>query len=78
MDQYLNIKLDDITVVEEVKYPHLVGLGSGFLRILAVKSEAEMGSVRWTQEKLCISLLADREAQICGGCLTLVGHMLIV
>jgi small nuclear ribonucleoprotein (snRNP)-like protein len=27
VDQYLNIKLDDITVVEEIKYPHLVGYG---------------------------------------------------
>jgi U6 snRNA-associated Sm-like protein LSm2 len=26
VDQYLNIKLDDITVVEEIKYPHLVRL----------------------------------------------------
>ena len=26
VDQYLNIKLDDITVVEELKYPHLVRL----------------------------------------------------
>ncbi len=25
MDQFLNIKLDDISVVEELKYPHLVG-----------------------------------------------------
>jgi U6 snRNA-associated Sm-like protein LSm2 len=25
VDQYLNIKLDDISVVEELKYPHLVG-----------------------------------------------------
>jgi len=25
VDQYLNIKLDDIQVVEELKYPHLVG-----------------------------------------------------
>ena len=24
VDQYLNIKLDDISVVEEMKYPHLV------------------------------------------------------
>jgi small nuclear ribonucleoprotein (snRNP)-like protein len=24
VDQYLNIKLDDISVVEELKYPHLV------------------------------------------------------
>lgn len=26
VDQYLNIKLDDISVVEELKYPHLVRL----------------------------------------------------
>ena len=25
VDQYLNIKLDDIQVMEEIKYPHLVG-----------------------------------------------------
>ena len=24
VDQYLNIKLDDITVLEDIKYPHLV------------------------------------------------------
>ena len=24
VDQYLNIKLDDVSVVEELKYPHLV------------------------------------------------------
>lgn len=24
VDQFLNIKLDDISVVEEIKYPHLV------------------------------------------------------
>ena len=28
VDQYLNIKLDDIQVVEELKYPHLVSLDS--------------------------------------------------
>lgn len=26
VDQYLNIKLDDISVVEEIKYPHLVSM----------------------------------------------------
>ena len=26
VDQFLNIKLDDITVLEETKYPHLVAL----------------------------------------------------
>lgn len=24
VDQYLNIKLDDVSVVQELKYPHLV------------------------------------------------------
>ena len=28
VDQYLNIKLDDITVVDELKYPHLVSRAS--------------------------------------------------
>ncbi|KAI6761919.1 hypothetical protein HG531_002472 [Fusarium graminearum] len=30
VDQYLNIKLDDIQVVEELKYPHLVRAIPGF------------------------------------------------
>jgi len=29
VDQYLNIKLDDISVVEEMKYPHLVSRECG-------------------------------------------------
>ena len=29
VDQYLNIKLDDISVVEELKYPHLVSGRTG-------------------------------------------------
>lgn len=29
VDQYLNIKLDDIQVVEELKYPHLVSIEPG-------------------------------------------------
>ena len=28
VDQFLNIKLDDIQVVEELKYPHLVSLAA--------------------------------------------------
>lgn len=28
VDQYLNIKLDDISVVEELKYPHMVRLAT--------------------------------------------------
>ena len=32
VDQYLNIKLDDINVVEEVRYPHLVRCSEAILR----------------------------------------------
>jgi small nuclear ribonucleoprotein (snRNP)-like protein len=32
VDQYLNIKLDDISVVEELKYPHLVSVRNGVTR----------------------------------------------
>jgi small nuclear ribonucleoprotein (snRNP)-like protein len=44
VDQYLNIKLDDISVVEELKYPHLVSRD----RFGARK---EMG--RWCVERSC-------------------------
>jgi len=30
VDQFLNIKLDDISVLEEVRYPHLVCMGGFF------------------------------------------------
>ncbi|KAG6007862.1 U6 snRNA-associated Sm-like protein LSm2 [Claviceps maximensis] len=32
VDQYLNIKLDDIAVVEELKYPHLSSVKNVFIR----------------------------------------------
>ncbi|KAK5655415.1 hypothetical protein OQA88_5686 [Cercophora sp. LCS_1] len=32
VDQYLNIKLDDISVVEELKYPHLSAVKNVFIR----------------------------------------------
>ncbi|EFX04291.1 small nuclear ribonucleoprotein [Grosmannia clavigera kw1407] len=32
VDQYLNIKLDDITVVEEIKYPHMSAVKNVFIR----------------------------------------------
>lgn len=38
VDQYLNIKLDDIQVVEELKYPHLVSLSG---RLLAWRNGGE-------------------------------------
>lgn len=34
VDQYLNIKLDDISVIEEIKYPHLVSTEPGDVRYL--------------------------------------------
>lgn len=38
VDQYLNIKLDDIQVVEELKYPHLVW---SLLRVLCWSSSTD-------------------------------------
>jgi U6 snRNA-associated Sm-like protein LSm2 len=32
VDQYLNIKLDDITVLDEIKYPHLSSVKNIFIR----------------------------------------------
>ncbi|KAF1808948.1 U6 snRNA-associated Sm-like protein LSm2 [Eremomyces bilateralis CBS 781.70] len=32
VDQYLNIKLDDITVVEEIRWPHLSSVKNIFIR----------------------------------------------
>ncbi|KAK6864415.1 hypothetical protein PG985_015419 [Apiospora marii] len=32
VDQYLNIKLDDIQVLEELKYPHLSSVKNVFIR----------------------------------------------
>ncbi|CRK22345.1 hypothetical protein BN1723_012668, partial [Verticillium longisporum] len=32
VDQYLNIKLEDISVVEELKYPHLSSVKNVFIR----------------------------------------------
>ncbi|KAK4456520.1 hypothetical protein QBC42DRAFT_281095 [Cladorrhinum samala] len=32
VDQYLNIKLDNIQVVEEIKYPHLSAVKNVFIR----------------------------------------------
>lgn len=32
VDQYLNIKLDDISVIDELKYPHLSAVRNVFIR----------------------------------------------
>jgi small nuclear ribonucleoprotein (snRNP)-like protein len=42
VDQYLNIKLDDISVVEELKYPHLV---SCWTRRVTQELEAHLGDL---------------------------------
>ena len=34
VDQYLNIKLDDIGVLEEVRYPHMVSCSSGRVHVM--------------------------------------------
>ena len=41
VDQFLNIKLDDIQVVEELKYPHLVSRATG------VNQTALLGGRNW-------------------------------
>lgn len=48
VDQYLNIKLDDIHVVEELKYPHLVSnaLLSTSLALSATNKHSVIGQER--------------------------------
>jgi small nuclear ribonucleoprotein (snRNP)-like protein len=41
VDQYLNIKLDDISVVEELKYPHLVSCA----RLRSLRDEERDGKL---------------------------------
>ncbi|KAF2099425.1 U6 snRNA-associated Sm-like protein LSm2 [Rhizodiscina lignyota] len=45
VDQFLNIKLDDISVVEEVKYPHLSSVKNVFIRGSVVRYVHLPGSV---------------------------------
>ncbi|KAK5071019.1 U6 snRNA-associated Sm-like protein LSm2 [Lithohypha guttulata] len=40
VDQYLNIKLDDIQVLNEDKYPHLSSVKNVFIRGSVVRREA--------------------------------------
>lgn len=62
VDQYLNIKLDDISVVEEIKYPHLVSRKSTNFALArqemfnaAGKSRSAWGHVRkGTEANYCI------------------------
>ncbi|ELR10597.1 U6 snRNA-associated Sm-like protein LSm2 [Pseudogymnoascus destructans] len=49
VDQYLNIKLDDISVVEEIKYPHLSSVKNVFIRGSVVRYVHLPGAVVDTQ-----------------------------
>lgn len=46
VDQYLNIKLDDISVVEELKYPHLVRILSPTPRVCVAMRAALPSSAK--------------------------------
>lgn len=56
VDQYLNIKLDDISVVEEVKYPHLVSDVQSQFRVCTGKRDWQyrhfVRSGEWTGGRL--------------------------
>ncbi|KAK3397582.1 hypothetical protein B0T20DRAFT_412704 [Sordaria brevicollis] len=53
VDQFLNIKLDNIQVVEELKYPHLSAVKNVFIRGSVVRY------VHLPQESVDIPLLED-------------------
>lgn len=62
VDQFLNIKLDDIQVVEELKYPHLVSR-TFFLRRLPTreKGPAECVWAEWRADHLVVYLVIRQE-----------------
>ncbi|KAJ4352771.1 U6 snRNA-associated Sm-like protein LSm2 [Neurospora sp. IMI 360204] len=53
VDQFLNIKLDNIQVVEELKYPHLSAVKNVFIRGSVVRY------VHLPQESVDVQLLED-------------------
>ena len=53
VDQYLNIKLDDIQVLDEAKYPHLSSVRNVFIRGSVVRY------VHLDREKVDVGLLED-------------------
>jgi len=64
VDQYLNFKLDHITVVDEEKYPHMMAVKNAFIRGSVVRY------VHFPAASVDTALLEDatrREAQIQGG-----------
>ncbi|POR30843.1 Uncharacterized protein TPAR_08939 [Tolypocladium paradoxum] len=52
VDQYLNIKLDDISVVEELKYPHLVRFVPRLLLALSPQAFGDAQSA-WSANLVC-------------------------
>lgn len=62
MDQFLNIKLDDIQVVEELKYPHLVSLTPFICRLRTrAKSPAKCVRVEQSADHPVIYLVIRQE-----------------
>jgi small nuclear ribonucleoprotein (snRNP)-like protein len=63
VDQYLNIKLDDISVVEEVKYPHLVGSAKVFFALVLRVHVRECRHIREDMEDMLLrNGIAQRSA----------------
>ncbi|CAK4032030.1 U6 snRNA-associated Sm LSm2 [Lecanosticta acicola] len=76
VDQYLNIKLDDITVVEELKYPHLSSVKNVFIRGSVVRyvhlpaaavdttllEDATRRGASWDEERLAVTSQAQQSA----------------
>ena len=62
MDQFLNIKLDDIQVVEELKYPHLVSLTPFLCRLRTrAKGPAKYVGLEQSADHLVIYLVIRQE-----------------
>lgn len=59
VDQYLNIKLDDISVVEEIKYPHLVSMEPA--PDYAPASWQKPSAVDWEAHTAAVGLKFDTE-----------------
>ena len=69
VDQFLNIKLDDIQVVEELKYPHLVSLTPFLCRVpTRGKRPAECIWVEWRADHLVVYSVIRQERFHKGEC----------
>lgn len=60
VDQFLNIKLDDISVVDDISYPHLVSsAGQNMFRLLST-AHAKLALAQDFSERNGIELVTDR------------------